>query len=1007
MRLRSILTWIAALVVVSSCSYLTVPPIKLLRIESPAKSYNASESPYRTALKNGTDEKADITAVDELNHMPLEKLTLHPGGCANYTFPIQHDQKYMFMRPARKPGDVMPFDFCHKGKTVITAMNSGQASFNCFTDYSDCSPASCLNDIGSILDPSSKASQQVHIVVCNDPTSESDAAIWQLNFSSSNDTSKLQAVFTPEAKLRLGNTINDPVANNQLTMVSIVGDRGVGKSTVASLLSGNETLFKAGSSTTGTTTTGADISGVIPSVDYTNIMSQKLKQQISMPNQNLPIFLIDSEGMNVRGESFDFMTTSPTAVIGKVIVWIHAGSVQTDQILENLNRYMDGLDQIIFDDQNKQNTKTHCQTPRFGHIVIVINKMMGDKSDEQLFMEIMTEEGDSIPDFDKRNEIRHKLQQCFSKLSVHGLPVLSIKTGEGVTYDALDERYQNGLAKLTNSVLEASISPRIISVGSVSLVMNSTNADRIMATVIYEANKGKLDLTGFDAFWTSISFQVSIQLETVRSALTESSKNCELGGKVCSPCVCSYRNKVVQTTLETVNHTLANAVEQANTMFKIDDASWNAQQLIESDVIPWKLELTCKNESNFAFDHTKTGVCDSSIMRFSSNTSCNLVYICNTRNIAYFPSITLNADGIYFHDGALLDLLPPGKAPNGPNGASHGANGSNGEAGIKGTNLYINVKQLLKYSSDSMTVLARGGEGGNGGNGMVGAKGAHGVKGADGRAGKNGTQGVMGLNFTGYPTEWEGELNFYDSILKDAEGVKEHGIQIYSHEANCITTVNNKKCCGMAEEYQYIKELHHPGHPGGRGENGYDGTQGQDGGNGKNGHPGGNGGSGGRGGDGGDVTVSLKAITLNIQWIGGSGGQKGNGASGGQGGKGGAGGQGGSGGIGGPGGLGGIGVQQRKIWTSDWNMKRKEICAAYYGVVPYCRCYYDKWTHTYNIDSQIEHIDNPGDTGPPGTPGMNMPNGNNGNAGKPGSSGVAGQAGLAGTSKNFKVCGNF
>ena len=56
--------------------------------------------------------------------------------------------------------------------------------------------------------------------------------------------------------------------NTWLTMVSIVGNTGVGKSTVASLLSGNDTMFKAAASSTGTTTIGADISPIISTDDY-------------------------------------------------------------------------------------------------------------------------------------------------------------------------------------------------------------------------------------------------------------------------------------------------------------------------------------------------------------------------------------------------------------------------------------------------------------------------------------------------------------------------------------------------------------------------------------------------------------------------------------------------------------------------------------------------------------------------------------------------------------------
>ena len=46
-----------------------------------------------------------------------------------------------------------------------------------------------------------------------------------------------------EAKLRLREVQNVPEFNTQLSFVSIVGGRGVGKSTVASLLSGNASMF--------------------------------------------------------------------------------------------------------------------------------------------------------------------------------------------------------------------------------------------------------------------------------------------------------------------------------------------------------------------------------------------------------------------------------------------------------------------------------------------------------------------------------------------------------------------------------------------------------------------------------------------------------------------------------------------------------------------------------------------------------------------------------------------
>ena len=103
--------------------------------------------------------------------------------------------------------------------------------------------------------------------------------------------------------------------------VSIVGSRGAGKSTLISLLSGNETMFKTGKAATGTTTTGVDISGIIPSRKYAAVLAGKLKREHLTDDVHnddpptLPMFFIDSEGMGVRGEQFDFMVTSPLAIV--------------------------------------------------------------------------------------------------------------------------------------------------------------------------------------------------------------------------------------------------------------------------------------------------------------------------------------------------------------------------------------------------------------------------------------------------------------------------------------------------------------------------------------------------------------------------------------------------------------------------------------------------------------------------------------------------------------------
>ena len=67
-----------------------------------------------------------------------------------------------------------------------------------------------------------------------------------------------------------------------------------------------------------TTTIGADLSPVIPAQDWAGVLSEKILRPIESPEYNHPLFFIDSEGMGVRGNEFDFMVTSPPAILSKV-----------------------------------------------------------------------------------------------------------------------------------------------------------------------------------------------------------------------------------------------------------------------------------------------------------------------------------------------------------------------------------------------------------------------------------------------------------------------------------------------------------------------------------------------------------------------------------------------------------------------------------------------------------------------------------------------------------------
>ena len=82
------------------------------------------------------------------------------------------------------------------------------------------------------------------------------------------------------------------------------------------------------------------------------------------------------------------------------------------------------------------------------------------------------------------------MRQCFEGINVHGLPMLSIPEGESVDYPFLNGRFKDGIAAISNSIVQRLDSPRMVTVAGKTMVLNATNAEVIIGTVIAEANNG-------------------------------------------------------------------------------------------------------------------------------------------------------------------------------------------------------------------------------------------------------------------------------------------------------------------------------------------------------------------------------------------------------------------------------------------------------------------------------------------------------------------------------------
>ena len=57
------------------------------------------------------------------------------------------------------------------------------------------------------------------------------------------------------------------------------------------------------------------MSTVIPSLEWSKVVEEALSLPISKPDQNYPLFLIDSEGMGIRGDALGNLTFRPSTLL--------------------------------------------------------------------------------------------------------------------------------------------------------------------------------------------------------------------------------------------------------------------------------------------------------------------------------------------------------------------------------------------------------------------------------------------------------------------------------------------------------------------------------------------------------------------------------------------------------------------------------------------------------------------------------------------------------------------
>ena len=348
---------------------------------------------------------------------------------------------------------------------------------------------------------------------------------------------------------------------------------------------------------------------------------------------------------------------------------------------------------------------------------------MGDDPDEKLQAELMDPEPEYTDDAKERNKIRRKLETCFDGVTVHGLPYLTIPPNTPIDYPVLDQnsRYKDGLGKIAKSIVERLPNPRYVTVAGQSRELNATNAESIIETVITEANKGKIDLGGFDTFWEYTKSEIKITLRSSAEELEPISPNCNLlseeTGYECTGCVCSYRSKMVENALAEVDQMLNIAKTQAKSMFNIDLDQY-IPEFLEEIVNPWNAKNKCSSGSGST---STTNICDLSTLTLgqSPTITCNMFFMCKENTISG-SDVAITTESIWIETGTSIKNANINPGANGVDGKSDGESGTNGANGQNAPNLSISGNKFVATSDVKIQFLSKGGDGGNGGNGKDG-----------------------------------------------------------------------------------------------------------------------------------------------------------------------------------------------------------------------------------------------------------------------------------------------
>ena len=127
------------------------------------------------------DEDAHRIETEELNGFPEMRLILNPGGCAEYKLPVETDQQFAIIHPARKDVGGPYENYCPKAKVDVGVEANGlEASFSCFLDSASCESLACVGSFENVL---SEDVSEIKMSLCVADSDPNTAAIWEIDIS--------------------------------------------------------------------------------------------------------------------------------------------------------------------------------------------------------------------------------------------------------------------------------------------------------------------------------------------------------------------------------------------------------------------------------------------------------------------------------------------------------------------------------------------------------------------------------------------------------------------------------------------------------------------------------------------------------------------------------------------------------------------------------------------------------------------------------------------------------